>query len=266
MKLLYVESSLAIHGGIERVLTDKLNWLVEDGNCEVCLITVNQGGNPLVFPLSPKVQCHDLGIMFHQVYRYKGWRRYRLMFQLHKSFRQRLKERIQIFMPDAIVCTRLELVPDVMKVKDDIPVAYEAHNSYMDFHNFRCSQRFQIKFFYHVLRKVNLIVALTQGDALEWKKINPHVHVIHNVVHLNDTDRYSDCRSKSAIFVGRYTYQKDIPSLLEIWELVCQQYPDWQLHIFGGYGDRKSISNQSLNNMGLLLLYINLRHLLMRNI
>lgn len=30
MKLLYVENSLAIHGGVERVLTDKLNWLVEE--------------------------------------------------------------------------------------------------------------------------------------------------------------------------------------------------------------------------------------------
>ncbi len=250
MKLLYVENSLAIHGGVERVLTDKLNWLVEEGNCEVCLIIANQGENPIVFPLNPKVQCHDMGIMFHQVYRYKGWRRYCLMFQLHLLFRRSLAEEIRLFAPDAIICTRLELVYDVIKVRGDIPVVFEAHNSYIDFHYYRCFQRFQIKFFYHVLRKVNLIVALTQGDALEWKKINPHVHVIPNVVHLNDTDRYSDCSSKSAIFVGRYSQQKDIPSLLKIWELVSHQYPDWQLHIFGGYGGQENRLQSAINQHG----------------
>ena len=43
MRLLYVESTLAVHGGIERVLTDKLNWLVEYGGCDVCLLIANQG-------------------------------------------------------------------------------------------------------------------------------------------------------------------------------------------------------------------------------
>ena len=65
-----------------------VNWLVEEGNCEVCLIIANQGENPIVFPLNPKVQCHDMGIMFHQVYRYSGLKRYRLMFKLHRLFRQ----------------------------------------------------------------------------------------------------------------------------------------------------------------------------------
>ena len=97
MKLLYVENTLAIHGGIERVLTDKLNWLVEYGGCEVCLLVANQGNHPIVFPLNPKVECHDLGIMFHQIYRHSGWKRYRMFFKLHKLFRQCLASWIQAF-------------------------------------------------------------------------------------------------------------------------------------------------------------------------
>ena len=84
MKLLYVDNALAIHGGIERVLTDKLNWLVEYGDCEICLLTANQGNHPIVFPLSAKVECHDLGIMFHQMYRFSGWKRFSLFFHLHQ--------------------------------------------------------------------------------------------------------------------------------------------------------------------------------------
>ena len=60
------------------------------------------------------------------------------------------------------------------------------------------------------------------------------------MVHLNDTGKYSDCMSKSVIFVGRYDVQKDIGSLLKIWEIVNSRHPDWQLHLYGGYGSEQT--------------------------
>lgn len=243
MKLLYVENTLAIHGGIERVLTDKLNWLVEYGGCEVCLLLANQGDHPIVFSLHPKVECHDLSIMFHQMYRYPIWKRYRVFFQLRKLFRQRMTAHIQSFSPDVIICTRLDYVSDVMKVRGNIPVVYESHHSFLayKFETYSWQQRIHIKVLHRALKKTQMIVSLTHGDALEWKKLNPHVKVIPNVVHLNDTGRYSDCSSKSAIFVGRYSYQKDLETLLHIWELVCMRHPDWKLHIFDGYGFQQEL-------------------------
>lgn len=251
MKLLYVENTLAIHGGIERVLTDKLNWLVEYGGCEVCLLVANQGDHPIVFPLNPKVECHDLGIMFHRVYRYSGWKRYRLFFKLQQLFRQRMTAWIQSFSPDVIICTRQEYLPSVIKVRRTIPVVYESHNSFLayKFEKLSLLQKVQLQWCFHAVKKAQMIVALTQGDALEWKKLNPCVQVIPNVVHLNDTGRNSDCCSKSAIFVGRYTYQKDIPFLLRIWSLVSQRHPDWQLHIFGGYGSEQEMFQSQIRSM-----------------
>lgn len=251
MKLLYVENTLAIHGGIERVLTDKLNWLVEYGGCEVCLLVADQGNHPIVFPLNPKVECHDLGIMFHRVYRYSGWKHYRLFFKLQQQFRQRMAAWIQSFSPDVIICTRQEYLPSVIKVKRTIPVVYESHNSFLayKFEKLSLLQKIQTQWYFRAVKKVQMVVALTQGDASEWKKLNPHVQVIPNVVHLNNTGRYSDCCTKSAIFVGRYTYQKDIPSLLRIWSLVSQRHPDWQLHIFGGYGSEKEMLQSQIRGM-----------------
>ena len=238
MKLLYVENTLAIHGGIERVLTDKLNWLVEYGGFEVCLLIANQGNHPIVFPLHPKVECHDLGIMFHQIYQYSRWKRYRQLSLLHRLFRQRLIEQIRIYSPDVIICTRFEYICDVMKIRGSVPVVYESHSSFLacKYEEYSWLQKLQIKYIHRALKKAQMIVALTEGDALEWKRINPNVQVIPNVVHLNDTGRYSDCLSNSAIFVGRYSYQKDLNTLLQIWGRVCTRHPDWQLHIFGGYG------------------------------
>ena len=252
MKLLYVEKTLAIHGGIERVLIDKLNWFVECGGHEVCLLLADQGQHPIVFPLNLKVECHNLNIMFHQVYRYTGWKRYYTLFKLHRLFRQLMNDQIQSFSPDVIVCTRAEYIYDILQVRRAIPVVYESHNSFLSykFETYSMLQKLQIMFWYHSLRKIQMIVSLTQSDAVEWKKINPNVKVIPNVVHLNDTGRYSDCLSKSAIFVGRYSYQKDIESLLKIWELVCQRYPDWKLHLFCGFGDQKEILQSAVSQQG----------------
>ena len=238
MKLLYVLNTLTIHGGIERVITDKLNWLVEYGVFDVCLLTANQGNHPISFPLNPKVECHDLEIMFHQMYRYSGLKRLLQYFKRHQLFRKRMAEWVRTSSPDVIICTRLDYVPDVIKISGLIPVVHESHNSFISYRLERLSlfQKLQIQVCFRALKKVRMIISLSNGDVLEWQKLTSHVQLIPNVVHLNDTGRYSDCHSKSAIFVGRYSYQKDIQSLLKIWGIVHQCYPDWQLHFFGGYG------------------------------
>lgn len=253
MRLLYIENTLAIHGGIERVLVDKLNWLIEYGSYEVCLLTANQSDHPFAFPLHPQVTYHDLGIQFHQKYRYSGWKRICKGFQLHKLFQQRLTERIQEYSPQVIICTRLDYVYDVIKVKGNIPLVFESHDSCLAYRFERDTwlRRMQILFLHWQLRRAQMVVSLTQNDAKEWLKRVPHVQVIPNIVHLNETERYSDCCSKSVIFVGRYSYQKDIRTLLKIWEQVQQRHPDWSLHIFGGYGDEQETLPSLIQRMGM---------------
>ena len=241
MKLLYIINTLAIHGGVERVLTDKVNWLVEYANYDICLLIVNQGALPIIFPLNPKVKICDLDIRLYKIYQFPFWKRYFRLYQLRRLFRSRISEKIRIFSPDIIVCSRMDYICDVMKVRGDIPVVYESHNSmlFYKYENYSWIKRLKVKMWHKALKKVDMIVALTHGDALEWKKRYTHVSVIPNVVHLNSTGRYCDSSSKSVIFVGRYTYQKDYSSLLQIWKYVHNKFPDWQLHILGGYGGQQ---------------------------
>ena len=83
------------------------------------------------------------------------------------------------------------------------------------------------------LSKVDSIVALTEGDANDWRRHNKHVHVIPNVVQLNPLNRISSLDSKIIIFVGRFSPQKDFGSLIEIWRIVQQRHEDWELHAYG---------------------------------
>ena len=76
MRILYITDALAVWGGIERVLRDKMNYLVEHYGYDVHIVTTDQGDHPIPYPLNRSVVYRDLGINFHQQYRYKGIRRF----------------------------------------------------------------------------------------------------------------------------------------------------------------------------------------------
>jgi len=241
MRLLYICDALAVYGGLERVLIEKANWLAKQEGYEVCLLTVNQGEHPVSFPLHPDVQFEDLGIQFHQQYHLPFWRRLVLNRQLHRLFRERLAYKIQEKASDVIICTRLDYIRDVISVKGDIPLVFESHSLCLAsrFEGDSILRRIHIRYLQLAVRKAAMTIALTQGDADEWRKLTPRVCVIPNVVHLNESGLYSDCTAKSAIFVGRFSKQKNVGSLLHIWRLVHERYPDWCLHIYGGYGEEQ---------------------------
>ncbi len=238
MRILYVTDALAICGGLERILIEKVNLLASMYGYEMYVVTVNQGDHPLVFPLSEQVHFRDLRILFHQQFRYKGFKRLMKMRELNRLFRQWLIEHIQQVRPDVIVSVRADQLDAILEAKGNIPLVFESHVS-------RYAQRFsgantfylwQSTWFNRKVRHADRVVALTEGDASDWRSLNPHVSVIPNVVHLNESGGYSSCEHKRAIFVGRFSEQKDIGSLLRIWEMVNSRHPDWQLDIYGGYG------------------------------
>lgn len=241
MKLLYICDALAVYGGLERVLIEKANWLAGQDGYEVCLLTVNQGDHPVSFPLHPDVQFEDLNIQFHQQYHLPLWRRFIINHRLHRLFRERLLGKIQEKRPDVLICTRLDYMRDVVRIKGDIPLVFESHSSCLAsrFEGDGLLRRIHIRYLQSSVSKAAMTVALTQGDATEWRKLTDRVCVIPNVVHLNESGLYSDCTAKSAIFVGRFSKQKDVGSLLHIWTLVHDRHPDWCLHIYGGYGEEQ---------------------------
>jgi glycosyltransferase involved in cell wall biosynthesis len=83
------------------------------------------------------------------------------------------------------------------------------------------------------LAAAKCLVALTEGDAAEWRKVVKHVEVIPNMVTLNNSCHYSDLTNRQVIFVGRMDQQKGLPELLAVWQRVYARHPDWSLHVFG---------------------------------
>ena len=65
MRILYIFRSLAVWGGIERILVDKMNYLSELSGMEVYMLTTDQGTHPITYLLNNKVKVEDLNICFY---------------------------------------------------------------------------------------------------------------------------------------------------------------------------------------------------------
>ena len=235
MRIVYVTDALAVWGGIERVLRDKMNYLVSHGNNEVYVITTDQGTHPIPYPLDERIHVRDLNIRYHQKYQYHGFKRFKKDSELRKLFLKRLKEAISDIHPDLIIGIRFEAINTIAKAKGNIPLICESHSMYNAYLYEETTVWSRLRFLLSRknIRKADCIVALTKGDANDWRNVNKNVRVIPNIVHLNETGRYSSLESKKVIFVGRFTVQKDIWSLLKVWRLVHQRHPDWELHAYG---------------------------------
>ena len=70
MKIVYLFRSMAIVGGVEKILIEKMNYLSALPGYEITLITYEQGSHPMAFPLSSAVKHLDLNILFYTRYKY----------------------------------------------------------------------------------------------------------------------------------------------------------------------------------------------------
>ncbi|MBQ8705826.1 MAG: glycosyltransferase family 4 protein [Paludibacteraceae bacterium] len=231
MKVVYLYPALAIWGGIERILVDKMNYLVRRYGYEVWMITSDQGQHDIPYDLDEHVHFIDLKIRFHSRYQYKWWRRPFIYRQLSRKYHEQLHKHLQSIQPDVMVCTSNQDVKPLLKVKGKIPLVVESHVNFM--HPDTLYHRVNTWINNYWIGKAEAVVTLTNGDAEDWCKVSDHVHVIPNVVNLNDLDQYSDCTARRVLFVGRFEEQKSIGELFSIWQLIHPRFPDWQLDLYG---------------------------------
>lgn len=244
MKIVYFYPHFIHLAGTERILIDKMNYLsAQEGN-EVFLVTHEQGKNPLAYSLAPAVKHIDLDVCIYSLYKQNFIIRLCKKRKCNVLLQTRFNNLMSTIMPDIVIATTFYV--KILSLIDACPVNFkkilESHIDKCYIHcndpaNRKSLKRWlrsvlDMEYLNHKACRFDILVSLHQKDAEDWSKYLKTM-VIPNVVHLNRTGRYCHLSSKRVIFVGRYTIQKGISELFQIWEKIFLKHPDWHLDMYG---------------------------------
>ncbi len=250
MKLLYFLPLLSTKGGQERTLIDKANWLVEREH-DVSFVTFENDGL-VAYPLDWRIRHVDIDCRHFTIYRTRLWRRWGVVATIKRQFRERMSAIISDFQPDLIVAaiplTEFFLC-DLLQVADSVPVVIESHLARGHEALARTFTEKALDVFYsplRAIRRADLLIALTEEDANCWKRKQvENVRVIPNPLTFYPTTLAPVPRETGRIVcVGRLATQKRFDRLIDAFALVCRNYPEWHVDVFGDGEERQQLTDR----------------------
>lgn len=244
MKIAYCIAGTCHSGGMERVLANKANYLVKHGY-EVMVVTTDQRGEAPFFHLDERIECYDLDINYEENngrsflnklihYPGKQWRH-----------RKRLSALLKMERPDITIsmfCNDVSFMPDI---RDGSKKMLEIHFSkykrmqYGRKGLWKLADRWFSRQDEKWVRRFDKFVVLTEEDSRYWGNLS-NITVIPNARTFTPSG-VADMENRKVIAVGRYTYQKGFDRLVEAWNLVAPDFPDWELEIVGDGEDREML-------------------------
>lgn len=237
MKILYQIHSTYNPGGMERVLLNKVKYLVEKQGWEVVVVTTDQHGRPSFYPFPDSVRMIDLDINYSDDNGKPFLKKLAGYFRRRQEHKKRLEGLLKKERPDVVDCFYPGECSFVPSLKDGSRKVMELHQSKLFHHQYNRSglmglaDKVRAWMDERLVRKFDRFVVLTQEDMQMWGEM-PGIRVIPNAANFI-AEKYSDCSAKRVIAVGRLDYQKSFDRLIQVWEKVHQQMPDWRLDIFG---------------------------------
>ena len=239
MKIIYCTHSVCNPGGMERVLVNKVTYLVEKLHWDVSIVTTDQKNRPAFYPLPEGVRMTDLGINYsddnvkHPIGKIFGYLLKR------RTHRKRLTELLMREKADIVVSLYPSESSFIPLIKDGSRKVLELH--FCKFFRLQYGRkgllglidRWRTRQDERIVRKFDRFVVLTHEDKGYWGNL-PNMEVIPNAAKFMGNTS-SDLTVHRVIAVGRLDYQKGFDRLLRTWRMIQQtgRYADWHLDIFG---------------------------------
>lgn len=240
MNICFLISSINNSGGTERVVSIIANNLVEKG-FNVSIISLIGGGVPF-FDFNKKIKINYLYFFNPSFYR----NFIDCSFKIRKFVK---KDKVEtLIVVDSIQCLFSTVALYGLDVKH---ICWEHFNFTVN-DNGKNIFGYKLKF-----RKIarllaanncDKIITLTEKDKLLWQKglanIKAEINAIPNPSPYENVASFPKFRNKTAIALGRLTYQKSFDLLVEAWAKVYKIHPDWSLQIIGSGEDELKLKEQ----------------------
>ena len=241
---------------MERVLLNKVKWIVSYKGWDVTIVTTDQNLRPPFYPFPASVKLIDLDINYSEdngknvVAKSLGYLRRR---RLHKK---KLTELLMTKQADIVISLYPSESSFIPEIKDGSKKILELHFckffrlQYMRTGLIGLIDRFRTWQDERIVKKFDKFVVLTEEDKDNWGELE-NIEVVPNAS-LAMFDKYSDLSAKRVIAVGRLDYQKGFDRLVKAWDIVWKTglFKDWRLDVFG-QGEWQEMLQKMINERGL---------------
>lgn len=252
MKILFIIKSFAMKAGVERLMSDKMNYMAEHGHI-VTLLTYEQGNHSRPFALNENIKHIDLDTRFFTLKKYALPRRLIEHVRLRRTFKKRLQKVVNDLQPDIINTTTysINLIGILLNIHCSAKRTIESHVSFDsilkedDYKGkgiLHTIARYYDAYYFNKLKRFDAFFALTKGDALQWEEYIHKVYVIPNplTAYPEQIKNHDDTHYR-IICAGRLNYQKGFDLLIEAFSLIADKCPKWHIDIFGSGEEEQSL-------------------------
>ena len=260
MKIVYLlPGGLFNPGGMERIVIIKANYLTEKMGYDVSIVTTEQLGRPVYYPVSDKVHLYhlDTGIYVNfgkENYAQKVFSRVLKI----REYRKALEKLLFEISPDITISTLGIDIDFLDQIRDGSVHLGELHFP-GDYRNIMAKklytwffpilvEKFRTRHLKSKCKKLTRLIVLTEEEKQNWKHADNVVRIPNALSYY--PEKISTCTSKKAIAVGRLVWEKGYDQLIESWKIVHQKHPDWKLSIFG-QGDQRELLINRVDQYGL---------------
>lgn len=228
-------------GGMQRIITNKANYLSRHYGYEVIIITATDKMKPY-YALDDKIRVISLNLPIYSKSLLSSLKSIVLIYV-------RLKKALNFIKADVVISLFGLDMYVLPFIKDGSYKLLEIHISHF-FWSLKNSKGFlnkSIRLMRNIMHKIiiplyNRFIVLTEEDKNAWGNYKNSV-VIPNTAKIY-TDKVAKLDIENVIAVGRLDYQKNFADLINAWSIVNKKYNDWHLKIIGHgnlYSNLKSL-------------------------
>lgn len=246
-KIVYVVGGLVGVSGMSVILCRKINYLACHTDYDIYMILTEKAGVPWNIEVNPKVKWVNFDINFDELDTMPILKKIFFYLLKQRKYKKLFTDYLMKIRPDITVSALRREINFINTINDGSKKIGELHFERSFYRNFNKHylpsfvNRFVSKRWTNSLinniKKLDQFIVLTHEDYKKWPEITNKMVIPNFIEEYNG--ELATLEYKTAIAVGRYTWQKGFDLLIDAWSIVAQKHPDWTLNIFGP-GDRQS--------------------------
>lgn len=242
---------------MERVLLNKVTYLIKKLHWDITIVTTDQQGRPAFYQFPKEVRMIDLGINYSDDNDKNAFVKITGYLRRWRKHSKALTALLQRERADIVVSLYPSESSFIPQIKDGSKKVLELHFcklfrlQYGRKGLLRLIDKWRTKQDEKIVRQFDKFVVLTHEDKELWGNLH-NIEVIPNAALFPNFNKQSDVSVQRVIAVGRLDYQKGFDRLIQAWEIVQRNeaYREWRLDIFG-QGEWHDMLQQMIVEKGL---------------